>query len=215
MKASSLQRLQALRMDNTATGYRMEEMRGRFAALAGRHEDGTAPKAITAFNLFQTPEPIAQRMAEIIRDHCGDAPRILEPSAGLGRIYRALIAVIPDCRVSLVEQSANCAGELYKQARDVDRLFQRDFMETHPEEIGTFDAVCMNPPFKMGADIRHIRHAMEFLKPGGLLVSLCYDGTRQNEKLKPLCDSWEVLPEKSFAAEGTGASVVLLTIRKP
>lgn len=214
MKASSFQRLQGLRMNITQSGYDMQAMRERFCALEYRKENGTAPKAVSSFNLFQTPSPIAFRMASIVEGHCGGSCRVLEPSAGLGRIYRALMDVLPSCRVSLVEQSPDCSAELYRICRDGDRLFQRDFLEFSPEEAGLFDAVCMNPPFKMGADIRHIRHALEMLRPGGILVSLCYNGSRQNQILKPMADSWEVLPEGSFSKEGTSASVVLLTIIK-
>jgi len=199
-------------MANTATGYELEAHRSRFNALASRHLDGTAPKAVSSFNLFQTPPHIAERMAAI-----ADIPeggRVLEPSAGLGRLYQAITNQSPSCRVTLVEESAACCSGLYRVARDGDRLLQRDFLELSPDELLLFDAVVMNPPFKMGADIRHIRHAFQFLKLGGKVVSLCYDGARQNEKLKPVCDTWEVLPEGSFKSEGTGAGVALLTITK-
>jgi 16S rRNA G1207 methylase RsmC len=76
------------------------------------------------------------------------------------------------------------------------------------------DAVIMNPPFKMGRDIKHILHAFENLAPGGLLISLCYNGVKQNKQLKPLADTWEVLPAGSFKAEGTRAEIVLLTLTK-
>lgn len=212
MKASSFERLQGLRQGITQSGYDMDAQRERFSLLAGRKENGTAPKAVSSFNLFQTPEPIALRMAGLVADHCSTTPRILEPSAGLGRIYKAITSTLPESRVLLVEQSSDCCSELYRIAKDGDRLLQRDFLEISPDEAGTFDAVCMNPPFKLGADIRHIRHALEMLTPGGILVSLCYNGTRQNEKLRPICSTWEVLPEGSFKSEGTGAGVVLLTI---
>lgn len=218
MKASSLQHLHALRMQATQAGYDMAEQRSRFQALANRHEDGTAPRAVTAFNLFQTPEPVAARMADMVADHLAQAgtlePRILEPSAGLGRIARALRSAVPAARLSLVDSSPECAAELRRTAADGDRVTEGDFLELAPEIIGPMDAVCMNPPFKLGRDVQHIRHAREMLKPGGLLVALCYDGTRQNEKLRPECDTWEPLPPNTFAAEGTRADVVLLTIRR-
>jgi len=72
----------------------------------------------------------------------------------------------------------------------------------------------MNPPFKQGRDVKHIEHALEMVRPGGRLVALCYNGTRQNEKLRPIADVWEVLPEKSFREEGTAASVAMLVIDK-
>jgi tRNA1(Val) A37 N6-methylase TrmN6 len=34
-----------------------------------------------------------------------------------------------------------------------------------------YDAVLMNPPFADNQDITHIRHAWDFLKPGGILVA--------------------------------------------
>jgi len=94
-------------------------------------------------------------------------------------------------------------------------LKQADFLQCTAEGLGgKFDAVIMNPPFQRGTDIKHIDHAFGMLERGGILVALCYNGVKQNEILKPLCDSWEVLPEGTFKSEGTGASVALLTIKK-
>ena len=54
------------------------------------------------------------------------------------------------------------------------------------------------------------------LKPGGRLVALCANGSRQNAALRPLVDAskgdWEDLPADSFKAEGTGVSVALITL---
>lgn len=216
MKPESLQRLQGLRLDITAAADRAAFARRRFADLENRKEEGTAPRAVSSFNLFQTPAPIATRMAQMIAGE--EAGRILEPSAGLGRIYRALReTLLMPARIIMVEQSAECCAELRKTTtgNEGDRVFESDFLSISAFELGgEFDAVCMNPPFKMGTDIRHILHAFEMLAPGGLLVSLCYNGSRQNAKLKPMCDSWELLPEGSFKAEGTSAEVALLTMRK-
>ena len=218
MKPESLTRLMELRQSNRESADRGAFMRTRFEALKGRHELGTAPRAVSAFNLFQTPEHVAARMAELVKAHSSEGRRVLEPSAGLGRIYKALRLVFSDsARVVMVEESAECCQELYRITGDNtgDRLFQRDFLEMTAHEMGgTFDAVCMNPPFKMGADILHILHALAMVSTGGYLVSLCYNGARQNAKLKPICDAWEVLPAGTFQAEGTHADVVLLTITK-
>ena len=48
------------------------------------------------------------------------------------------------------------------------------------------------------------------LYPDGRLVAICANGPRQNEQLKPLMDTWEVLPAGTFA--GTGVSAVLMTL---
>ena len=210
-------RLKDLQAENNAAGCEMAREAGRFARLASRHEDGTAPRAVAAFNLFQTPDEIAGRMVELMHHKAGPGARILEPSAGLGRIYRALRVAGVESFVSLVEQSPECIRELYEMTEDDEKtsLKQADFLEVKADDLGgRFDCVVMNPPFKMGRDIKHIMHAAEMLKPGGVLVSLCYNGKRQNAKLQPIVDSWEVLPAGSFKAEGTGADVALLTIKK-
>lgn len=215
-RQDAFDRLRGIGIALRATSASMATQRDRFAAIAGRHEAGTAPKAVSAFNLFQTPSPIAERMANLVASHTSDG-RVLEPSAGLGRIYKALTQAVPDARMVLVEESPECCAELYRLTADRggDRIFQRDFLEIMLGDIGGLvDAVCMNPPFKQGCDIKHIQHALTLLAPGGLLVSLCYNGARQNAYLKDRCDTWEVLPEGTFKAEGTNASVVLLTIRK-
>jgi len=224
-----MNRLHELLVDNELAGLEMKEEAERFERLATRHEDGTAPRAIAAFNLFQTPEHIADRMAAIVAANTDAGANILEPSAGLGRLYRALVIGAPlGARFTLVDNSPECCTELYAMTEDDPRatIKQGDFLEMWPAREGYaglilkdlhhafYDAVCMNPPFKQGRDIKHIMHALEFLHSGGVLVALCYNGKRQNAKLKPLADTWEVLPEGTFKETGTGASVCLLTIRK-
>jgi len=216
MNPASIDRLKSLREQLAGMAEDMETKRGRFAALKTRHEDGTAPRAVTSFNLFQTPEAVARRMAETACALVPDAGRILEPSAGLGRIYRAIKTEAPDARIVMIEEERDCCRELSRDmaGRDGDRLHEGDFLTMDPGDIGgTFDAVIMNPPFKQGRDIKHILHARRFLRRGGVIVSLCYDGARQNAFLKPLADSWEVLPGGTFKEEGTGAGVAMLTMR--
>src|SRR3546814_19124442 len=41
-----------------------------------------------------------------------------------------------------------------------------------PAHYAPFDAVIMNPPFDRGRDCDHVRHALAFLKPGGVLVAI-------------------------------------------
>ncbi len=82
-----------------------------------------------------------------------------------------------------------------------------------------FDAVVMNPPFSHGQDAAHIRHAWEFLKPGGRLVAVASGGveyrsdrrTRQfQEWLKSVGGTITILPDCTFAESGTNVSTVLI-----
>lgn len=209
---NGIERLVTLGRANMEIGLEMALMRPRFEAYRQRHELGTAPRAVTGFNLFQTPRPVAVEMARLIKEKIKTGCRILEPSVGLGRLYEPLKDDIENWM--MVEEQLECCKALKNAIRNAE-LKHADFLSLNAQDLGgQFDAVIMNPPFKMGTDIKHIRHALEMLKPQGRLVSLCYNGTKQNEILKPLADYWEVLPEKSFKDEGTAASVAMLVIDK-
>jgi len=207
MKLPNTNRLHELRMRVTASRYEMDEMRERFDRLANRAENGAAPRAVSAYQLFQTPPELAARMVALAGIREG--ARVLEPSAGLGRILDAL----QPADVTAVEMAPQCAGELFRQERAGVNILQRDFLTVLPDEIGHFDAVVMNPPFHMRSDIRHIEHALDFLKPGGVLVALCMATDHRERALRHQADHWELIPAGAFKAEGTQVPTFLLRIR--
>jgi hypothetical protein len=198
-------RLLHLREQTEAVGETMAAERGRFRRLA---REDSAPRAVSAFNLFQTPPELAARLAALL----GPCERILEPSAGLGRLYRAVREADHTGGVVMVEQSPECCRELYDITADDSAawLFQGDFLARGQTSLGgLFDGVLMNPPFKMWRDIKHIEHARQFLAPGGKLVALCANGPRQRVKLMPEADYWEDLPAGSFKSEGTNVNAAI------
>lgn len=199
---SGFHRLHALRMENDAAGYTMEEMRPRFERIAARHENGTAPRAVAAYQLFQTPAEIANRMVEALKP----GARVLEPSAGLGRLLDAIARKEPRETVA-VEKDVNLCRELFLQNRNGVRILQRDFLTVTREELGQFDFIVMNPPFHMRSDIQHIEHALRFLAPGGTLVAVCLDGYQRRQKLNPT--EWIPLPAGCFKAEGTNVATAI------
>jgi predicted RNA methylase len=167
-------------------------------------------KAVIAHQLFQTPENIALEMVtrayNAFKFYNNREPlNVLEPSAGLGRIVKAIKAKTNIKRIATVEQSKECASVLY--GLDVSALSICDFMGYSTSE--KFDLIIMNPPFTRGTDVKHINHARQFLNGGGVLVSLCYTGKYQ-EKLIASADYSRQLPEKSFKESGTGANVSLV-----
>jgi SAM-dependent methyltransferase len=200
-------RLLNLKARTEAHALEMEESRARFARL---EHDGPA-RAIVVDQLFQTPPDIARRMVDQLPD-LSDAARILEPSAGLGRLYRAIRDRYSRQRLTLVEIAPKCCAELYEMsAGDEIELLQRDFLTV---ELPEFDAVVMNPPFRRGLDIRHIMRAYHLLKPGGVMVALCFDGVKQNKALRDWSDTWEPIPAGAFKESGTMAGCVMLTKTK-
>ena len=178
-------------------------------------------QVVTAPQLFPTPSHLAARMV----DASGVKPgmRVLEPSAGTGRLLEALPGVVPfgpnrqtALQVVAVEVSAPLAAKLDASGL-AGVVHCADFLTTTVDQLGAFDVVIMNPPFLGGIDVQHIKHALTMVKPGGRLVALCANGPRQREKLQPVVDAcggdWEDLPADTFKSEGTGVRVAMLTIR--
>ena len=197
-------RLRHLMEVTEAKAWEMVEERQRFHRLA---RDESKTRVVAAFNLFQTPEPLAARVAQIAGDLAG---RTLEPSAGLGRLYRAIRAR-SGCHITLVEQSAECCAELYREIAGDEsaRLVQGDFLACDAERLGLFDSIVMNPPFKMGRDIKHILHARTLLAQGARLVAICSAGPRQQAKLRAIASEWHELPEGTFKGEGTKVAAAI------
>jgi protein-L-isoaspartate O-methyltransferase len=181
------------------------------AEIGAMRQSLRAGISVTAVpQLFPTPAALAARMVEVAG--IGPTDRVLEPSAGTGAILKALPASADKVAVEI--NSGLVAG-LTRVGVSGLRIHEGDFLDCNGD-LGTFDRIVMNPPFKDGADIDHIMHAVKFLRPGGRLVALCADGPRQGEKLRPLAEAcggwWESLPEGTFAEQGTNVRVAMLVI---
>jgi hypothetical protein len=132
--------------------------------------------------------------------------RILEPSCGDGRILDAIRA--RGHHGLGIEYHAGRAAEARAKGHSV---LTANFLEqpARPD----FDMVIMNPPFYGRHYIKHVRHAMKFLKPGGTLVAILpatahYD---HNE----IKGDWTDLPVASFHESGTNVPTGYVIIRAP
>lgn len=195
-------RLAGLKEHHAMIGEAMADERPRFARLAG---DEAKPQVFSSFNLFPTPEPLAARVAELaeIEPH----QNVLEPSAGTGRLVSAVYDAEPTARVYAVEIDRPMCDALEVMDRRC-----MDFLACDDTVLGLFDRIVMNPPFKNGADIKHIEHARKFLKPGGRLVAICANGPRQHDKLMGEASAWYDLPADSFKGEGTNVSAAIVVL---
>lgn len=147
--------------------------------------------------------------------------RILEPSAGTGRLIDAAaeLTFAETLTVCAVESNPALASALrfkYPSAF----VHCGDFLEFTPP-ADRFDVVVMNPPFSDQADIRHVMHAATFLRPSGRLVAIMSAGVafrcdklatgfrafvqRRRGEIRPL-------PPDSFRQSGTGVSTVLVRL---
>ncbi|EGM1841668.1 F-type conjugal transfer pilus assembly protein TraB [Escherichia coli] len=171
------------------------QLRERIRLMRARLDNAAPVAEIRAESqLFVTPAPVCDRLvmlAEISnRDH------ILEPSAGTGAILRAIRDTAPGAMCDAVEINSGLVRYLRENFNGV-RVQCGDFMEWQPVQY--YSRVIMNPPFSHGQDIRHILRAFSLLRPGGVLVAVCLNGPRQQEKLLPFSDVREELPRGTFA----------------
>jgi len=168
-------------------------------------------KVVSAPQLFPTPPAIAEKMVESADIETGH--RVLEPSAGTGNILTAICN--NDTATGIVAfEIVQALIEPLKKGFPLSSVFSADFLKwpTPKESLNKFDRVIMNPPFVNGADIKHINHALTFLKPGGRLVSLCANGPRQRSAFMDRAEHWENLPADSFKEQGTRVNVALMVL---
>jgi len=163
---------------------------------------------------FPTPPAV---VAELF-DNAGleSGMTVLEPSAGTGAI--ALAVAGRACPVDCVEIDEKRAKAI-QDAGYARSVVVGDFLAVEPEP--RYDRVVMNPPFAKNADIAHVRHALQFLKPGGRLVSVMSNGvkfrqTKTHEDFRGLVFALggriEPLPDDAFKPSGTGVRTVIAVI---
>ena len=164
---------------------------------------------------FETPVELAERLVGLAEIQPGE--RVLEPSAGRGRIA---LAVRRACPEALIE----CCELLPENRKALDGLgfdvVASDFLATSP--TGLTDVVVGNPPFAKRADVHHIRHAWKFLRPGGRLVEIASVGVMYRDdalgsefrSFVAAHGRFEELPEGSFIESGTSVRTCLVLLRK-
>lgn len=158
----------------------------------------TAVSADLAY--YPTPAEAAARLVKSAYLKTGFS--VLEPSAGCGRLMDALKHESDErflkLRVTGVEYHGGRADEARAKGHHVQTA---NFLQIAPQRI--FDAVVMNPPFAGRHYLKHIHHALKFLKAeGGHLVAILpasawYDHGELDG------GEWEDLPTGSFSESGT------------
>jgi tRNA1(Val) A37 N6-methylase TrmN6 len=163
-------------------------------------------RVLSAPQLFPTPKETADYLIELA-DIRPDQ-KILEPSAGTGRLLDALISggYQETCSITAVELNLNLSESLKRHYPQIS-VHQADFMEWNKEK---YDCIIMNPPFQNAQDIRHIRHAQTLLNAGGKLIAICASGPRQ--KTAFLEHYSEPLPLGTFKEEGTSVNTQIIII---
>ena len=170
------------------------------------------------FEFFPTPPDVVRhviRLADIL-----DGMTVLEPSAGQGALAKAAHDAAADVMIDMYELMPANNEALHALNLRLSGIGKPvDFLTVEPTP--TYDRVVMNPPFGRQADIKHVNHALKFLKPGGLLVSVMASSvTFRSNKLtmdfRQLIEDRggriEELPSGSFKSSGTMVNTVIVVI---
>jgi predicted RNA methylase len=170
------------------------------------------------FEFFATQPPLVSLV--IAKANIQPGMTILEPSAGRAALAMAAADIVGKANVTCFELMPENVTALKKlgfaQSGPV------DFLEVKPEPI--YDRVIANPPFSNFRDCAHIRKAYDFLKPGGVLVTIAstqwqtHDTRPAKEFRKYLDDlgaNVEQIPAGAFRESGTNVATTLITLTKP
>jgi predicted RNA methylase len=170
------------------------------------------------FEFFPTPPGVVRHVIQLA--DIRDGMRVLEPSAGQGAIAKAAHDAAADVMIDMYELMPANNDALHSLNLRLSGIGKPvDFLTVEPEPV--YDRVVMNPPFGRQADIKHVNHALEFLKSGGRLVSVMSSSvTFRSNKLaadfRQMVEGRgghiEELPEGSFKSSGTMVNTVIVVI---
>lgn len=162
--------------------------------------------------VFYTPEAVAAQAVAA----CGDVrgQKWLEPEAGMGALAKPLRAA--GAKVYCMDILERHADALDAQGFST---MCTDFLEFTLGR-GLYDGVLMNPPFAKMADVKHVTHALQFVRPGGKVVAIMaaavlWRGGAYNwirEMVRERGGSIEELPAGSFKESGTMVNTALVVI---
>lgn len=187
--------------------------------LPDAHEEKPdAPRASTAVSKDLQYYPTPAEVVECVLDRIDlKGKLILEPSCGCGRFMDEMRKRHARCRG--IEVHPGRAAEARAKGHAV---HTGNFLECAPEPI--YDLVVMNPPFYGKHYIKHVEHALKWLKRGGQLVSILPitarhdhgiingEWARERGARMSAYDAWFDLPLGSFAESGTNINTTVLTL---
>lgn len=152
---------------------------------------------------YRTPKKVVDQVLGNL--HMPKGSLVLEPSCGDGAILDALAAK----GVSAVGIEFD-AGRAQQSRDKGHKVLTANFLDVEPKD--TYDYVVMNPPFVFTHYVKHVEHALKFLKEGGRLLAILPANAWYEHKL--LKGRWTDLPVGSFRESGTNVGTGYIEIRK-
>jgi hypothetical protein len=195
----------------------LAEFYGEVLPDAPSDSEAKRPSSEVARDLqfYPTPKTVAETVNDAL--HLRGGETILEPSCGDGALMDELAARNADLRENRMSGPVTVTGVEYDGGRAAQarakghHVMVANFLQVAPEE--SFDAVVMNPPFYGKHWLKHLRHAIRFLKPGGRLVCIL-PATAHYDHDEAVGD-WRDLPVGSFASSGTNVPTGYCIYWKP
>lgn len=186
-------------------------------ALLGQASVVTGRERKQATQFFETPPGVVARLLRAADVSPGQF--VLEPSAGRGAIASAVAArgAVVDC----IEIDPEYAEDI-RAAGYARKLTVADFLTAPPDP--SYDRVVMNPPFAKGADVRHVTHALRFVRAGGCLAAVmpgsvpdCRDkaAVAFRAQVEAASGWFAAVPAGSFKVSGTDVRTVIVVIPVP
>lgn len=168
------------------------------------------------FQFFETPEKIVNKLHSLLK--IKDTDKILEPSAGKGRLLKGLNKENIHC-VELMEDNKKFL--LFDGFKVIGDDFLRHHIFTKPS-TWKYDIILANPPFAKNQDIDHFIEMQKFIKKGGQIA--CIMSTHWiNSSTKKCKDfrSWLeekdhdliMIPAGEFKQSGTAIATCIIHLR--
>lgn len=159
-----VQRLQPARVSATKAATAFNERQDGVVAVREKIETMSRLKHIPGF--FPTPKTLAAKLAKLV--YIRESTACLEPSAGKGDLAQLMQdagGTVDVCEIN---------HGLREMLRGKFNLVGDDFLLLPAEQ--RYSAILLNPPFEDGQDRDHLRHAANFLAPGGKLAGIVSAG---------------------------------------
>ncbi len=185
--------------------------------ILSRLQGGDLTDRKKKFQFFETPMPIARRLAARLGD-VESSDMILEPSAGRGALINAVLETWPDHVIDCYELMDDNRAELAKIPNA--RLLGNDFMEA---EVGIYDKIIANPPFTNNQDIKHVMKMWDHLAEGGQMAVIMskhwqFASDKASKDFRSFVESNDYditeLPAGSFKESGTNIESLMLVLWK-
>lgn len=196
---------------------------GNVRSAVERVVDAGCVTTAADLGFFETPPGLAQQLVELAGVEPGQ--RVLEPSAGTGRIVSALQHA--GALVRAVEWDAGRRAHLRERVLVAGRDLlsdTADLMDLDAAEFpGEIDVAVMNPPFcevGNGDHLDHVRRAVKLVAPGGVVVAVLPRGVAfRQDRRHAAFRAWvgergtiADLPDDAFRGSGTMVRTVVVRL---